>query len=115
MLGELIIYMIIKTLVSKKPAYTLMSYAHNVNKHLTWDFPSNYYFIVVIYVLLFVLFIIYPKNKKFSLMVASYYFIPPIIIGYLYGIHKYSVFGSYWCWISAFFAFIFYIVNPYLQ
>ena len=109
------IYKIIKTLLSKKPEYTLMSYADKVNKHLVWDFPGNYYFVVVIYLLLFVLFITYPKNKKFSLLVSSYYFIPPIIIGYLYGIHKYSVFGSYWCWVSALFAFIFYIANPYLQ
>ncbi len=114
---------------TKKNIYNFLSYPDKKTGHLIWTFHSKYNYVILLSIII-TIFIILPMNKLiFILVLIIYYFIPIIYIyiedGNNFGSmikiittelennDKYN--GSYWCWIVAFFSFIMYLANPYLQ
>ena len=106
-----------------------LTYPDKKTGHLIWRFQSKYNYAILLAVIIGI-FIIAPLNKLiFSLTLIIYYFIPilyifiedgnnfessiKIITSKIENNDKY--YGSFWCWIVAFFSFIMYLVNPYLQ
>jgi hypothetical protein len=108
--------------------YTFVSYPDTKTGHLVWNIPS-YYHLSVILSILIILFISTQNKFLFTLLIFLYYLLPFYLI-LLYDGKKFSdvmkimygkfktndkYYGSFWCWISAFFSFLMYFINPYLQ
>lgn len=91
--------------------------------------PTKYNYTILLSIII-AIFIIAPLNKIiFTLTLLIYYLVPffyilfedgndiqtiiKLISGEFKNNDKY--YGSFWCWIVAFFSFIMYLVNPYLQ
>ncbi len=133
------IYGILRTLslvfLYKSPEYKFISYPDKQTGHLIWDFPNNYNIVLAI-ALLITFFLIFPLNPVFALTLIAYYFIPVLLLRLLYSntykmsdvllfitgnmrekddVRQNAHFGSYWCWIVAFFSFFLYFLNPYMQ
>jgi len=124
------VYQIIYQLFfNKNHIYNFVAYPDKKTGHLIWNFQSKYNYAILLAIII-TIFIIAPLNKPiFILTLFIYYFIPilyifiedgnnfnraiKIITSNIENNDKY--YGSYWCWVSAFFSFIMYLVNPYLQ
>lgn len=87
---------------NKKP-YSLV-----INDSLYWNFDK--YYLLVFLGCVYISKIIYKHNKHLWGFLISYFTIPALIL-----IFFNNFTGSYWCWYSAIFAVIFYVVNPWLQ
>lgn len=75
------------------------------NKHLVWGFNPKFYILIFITSIIFCLFYIKPLSKA---IIISLLFILSFFYSYVY---SKNTIGSYWCWLTALFAFIFIIIN----
>ena len=94
---------ILYNILNKNYPYSLV-----IKDSLHWNFDK--YYAIVFLVCVYVSTMIYQKNKHFWAFLISYFTIPVMIMLYL---NKFT--GSYWCWYVAFFAFLLYLINPWLQ
>ena len=109
--------------------YSFLAYPDKLTKHLIWDFPTKYNYTLIL--TFFITFLIIAQFSKplFIIILFIYYFAPAIYILFNDGNNfntlikllngtfekKNTYYGSYWCWIVAFFSFIMYLINPYFQ
>jgi hypothetical protein len=114
---------------NKTQTYTFLAYPDKKTGHLIWNIPSKYNYAILLSIII-IIFIIVPLNNIFFILTLLIYYLGPFLYilleddNNLYDIIKISsikyetndkYYASYWCWISAFFSFIMYLVNPYLQ
>lgn len=83
-------------------------YSLVIKDSLHWNFDK--YYLLVFLACVNISNIIYQKNKPFWAFLIGYFTIPVIIMIYFKNFT-----GSYWCWYVAFFAFLLYVINPWLQ
>ena len=97
--------------------YNFISYPDSINNHLVWDFPSHYLYIMVFGLIASIF--MFKENKTFWLFIMLYYLLPALFVFKTNKASKNNLNknynGSYWCWYVAFFSFIVYIINPYIQ
>ena len=97
--------------------YSFLSYPNTLTKHLIWNFPDDYEYVILI--ALFISIFMYLENPIFWISCLIYYFLPLLIV-YITNkpdhnsINK-NYNGSYWCWYVAIFAIILYQINPKIQ
>jgi hypothetical protein len=103
------------SLFSKYSNKSLTSYLIPKYRHLVWDIPDNYNLIILFMIIVSLIFI-FKKNKIFLIILLLYYIIPALYSYYTIPdkLNK-NIAGSYWCWIVAFFSFLIYFANPFLQ
>lgn len=96
-----------------------LSYITEKSVHLVWKKPKYLeiqYNIGLVIVFLTIIGFIYPKNKAFGIFLLLFLLITG---AYSFMVSpngkNNSVFGSYWCWVVAIWAFLIYLVNPYFQ
>jgi hypothetical protein len=95
-----------------------LSYITEKSVHLVWKKPKYLeiqYKIGMIIVFLIIIGFIYPKNKAFGLFLLLFLSITGIYSYITSYKGKNIVFGSYWCWVVAIWAFLIYFINPHLQ
>lgn len=108
-----------------------LSYPDKRTGHLIWRFEHNYKYSILLSIIIAILIIMPLNNLLFTLTLFIYYLLPYYLIiveggNNLKDVLKLSsesskiknndlYYGSFWCWIVAFFSFIMYIMNPYLQ
>jgi hypothetical protein len=82
--------------------------------HLYWDFPDSYSTVVLpVATLIAFLFL---KPRSFLIATVVFYFsLMVVTMVYLRQCQYGPPGGSLWCWLVAFFAFIMYCLNPYLN
>lgn len=114
---------------NKTQKYTFLAYPDKKTGHLIWSIPTKYNYTVLLSIIIAILIIAPLNNLFFTIFLCIYYLAPfyfiliedgndiqtifKLISGEFKNNDKY--YGSYWCWIVAFFSFIMYLVNPYLQ
>ncbi len=111
------IYNIIFHMNKKNKTYKFLSYPDKISKHLVWDFPDHYHYVIVLSLLISIF--IFLENKLFWLVIFVYYFAPWVLIKLNMTVDKINKTknynGSYWCWYVAAFSFILYFMNSKLQ
>ena len=114
----IILFNLYQIITTKK--HKFLTYVHDTVKHLVWDFPhSNYMTLVLTSAALIVYILIYFNSKPTFYMIIIYYFVGIVIsskffveniFSFKYGLAG-KYFGSYWCWVVAFFSIILYFIN----
>ena len=111
------LYNIIFHMNKKNKIYNFVTFPDKINKHLVWDFPDHYKFVIVISLLISIF--MFNENKLFWLCVILFYFLPILLVILTNKVSKENInknwAGSYWCWYVAIFSFILYILNPKIQ
>jgi hypothetical protein len=77
------------------------------NKHLVWGFNPDFYMLV--FSIAIALCLYYIKPLKTAVVISSL-FLTSFLISYILN-SKYKTTGSFWCWVCAFFCFVFIKLN----